>query len=65
MSNRPAYGPNQLTPSSLCFGTMQFGAGADETDSAAMYHACREAGINFLIQPLYIIRADPRRFLVS
>ena len=47
MSNRPAYGPNQLTPSSLCFGTMQFGAGADEADSAAMYHACREAGINF------------------
>jgi len=47
MSNRPAYGPHQITPSSLCFGAMQFGAGADEADSAAMYNACREAGINF------------------
>ncbi len=47
MNKRPAYGPHHITPSSLCFGTMQFGAGADEADSAAMYQACREAGINF------------------
>ncbi len=31
----------------LCFGTMQFGAGASLQDSAAMYNACRDAGINF------------------
>lgn len=29
------------------FGTMQFGEGADESASATMYAACREAGINF------------------
>jgi aryl-alcohol dehydrogenase-like predicted oxidoreductase len=29
------------------FGTMQFGGKADEAESAAMYSACRDAGINF------------------
>src|SRR6187402_655166 len=33
--------------SQLCFGTMSFGGDADEMTSAAMYKACREAGINF------------------
>ncbi|WP_319637408.1 aldo/keto reductase [Kangsaoukella pontilimi] len=33
--------------SRFSFGTMQFGDKADETASAAMYSACREAGINF------------------
>ena len=33
--------------SSFCFGTMQFGQKASEQDSAEMYTACREAGINF------------------
>jgi aryl-alcohol dehydrogenase-like predicted oxidoreductase len=33
--------------SSLCFGTMSFGAEADETMSAAMFNRCRDAGINF------------------
>jgi aryl-alcohol dehydrogenase-like predicted oxidoreductase len=33
--------------SQLCFGTMSFGGDADDTASAAMYRACREAGINF------------------
>ena len=41
------YGPNQLENSSLCFGTMQFGDGADEKDSQEMYEACRNFGINF------------------
>ena len=31
----------------LCFGTMSFGGDADEATSAAMYKACRDAGINF------------------
>ena len=41
------FGPQNLAASGLCFGTMQFGAGASHEDSAAMYAACRDAGINF------------------
>jgi len=33
--------------SELCFGTMSFGGDADEETSAAMFHYCREKGINF------------------
>lgn len=33
--------------SRFSFGCMQFGSGADEDDSAAMYAACRGAGISF------------------
>lgn len=33
--------------SKLCFGTMTFGDGADETAAAALYSACRDAGISF------------------
>jgi len=33
--------------SALCFGTMSFGGDADEAESARMYAACRDAGINF------------------
>ena len=33
--------------SQLCFGTMSFGGDADEATSAAMFKACRDAGINF------------------
>jgi aryl-alcohol dehydrogenase-like predicted oxidoreductase len=33
--------------SRFSFGCMQFGGGADEATSGAMYAACREAGINF------------------
>jgi aryl-alcohol dehydrogenase-like predicted oxidoreductase len=33
--------------SPLCFGTMSFGAEADEKMSAAMFNRCRDAGINF------------------
>ena len=47
MTSSRIYGPHNLTSSSLCFGTMQFGAGASETDSAEMYQDCRAAGINF------------------
>ena len=34
--------------SRLCFGTMSFGGDADEAESAKMYRACRDLGINFL-----------------
>lgn len=33
--------------SELCFGTMSFGSEADEPESARMFAACRDAGINF------------------
>ncbi len=33
--------------SKLCFGTMSFGAEADEQTSAAMFNRCLDAGINF------------------
>lgn len=33
--------------SPLCFGTMTFGWIADQKTSAALFHRCREAGINF------------------
>ncbi|TFH10587.1 MAG: aldo/keto reductase [Candidatus Atribacteria bacterium] len=40
-------GRTGIRVSSLCFGTMSFGGAADDAMSAAMYHRCREAGINF------------------
>lgn len=33
--------------SPLCMGTMTFGDSADEAESARMFRACRDAGINF------------------
>ncbi len=33
--------------SRFCFGTMQFGGAADTAAAAAMFSACRDAGINF------------------
>jgi aryl-alcohol dehydrogenase-like predicted oxidoreductase len=33
--------------SRLCMGTMSFGGEADEEMAAAMFHRCREAGVNF------------------
>lgn len=40
-------GRTGIKVSKLCFGTMSFGGDADEKTSAAMYKACRAAGINF------------------
>lgn len=39
--------PNGAPASKLCFGTMQFGGGADIVASQSMYEDCRTAGINF------------------
>jgi len=33
--------------SQLCFGTMTFGKEADEAESARLFAACRDAGVNF------------------
>ncbi len=41
------FGRSGVLVSELCFGTMTFGAEADAAESAKMYAACREAGINF------------------
>ena len=46
MKYRPL-GRTGVQVSELCFGTMSFGGDADEAASAAMYAACRDAGINF------------------
>jgi len=40
-------GQTGVKVSQLCFGTMSFGGDADEETSAAMFHRCREVGINF------------------
>lgn len=40
-------GATGVKVSPLCFGTMSFGGIADEATSAAMFHRCREVGINF------------------
>jgi aryl-alcohol dehydrogenase-like predicted oxidoreductase len=45
--NYRVLGRTGVQVSQLCFGTMSFGGDADEATSAAMYRACREAGINF------------------
>ncbi|RVT85568.1 aldo/keto reductase [Rhodobacteraceae bacterium CCMM004] len=39
--------PDGTPASRHSFGAMQFGGNADEAESAAMYDACRAAGINF------------------
>lgn len=40
-------GATGVKVSELCFGTMSFGGDADEAESARMFGACRDAGINF------------------
>jgi aryl-alcohol dehydrogenase-like predicted oxidoreductase len=40
-------GQTGVKVSRLCFGTMSFGAEADEATSAAMFKRCRDLGINF------------------
>ena len=39
-------GTTGVKVSPLCLGTMSFGAAADPETSAALFHRCREAGIN-------------------
>lgn len=40
-------GNTGIRVSSLCLGTMTFGAGADEVESSKIYSAARDKGINF------------------
>lgn len=40
-------GKTGLKVSTLCMGTMTFSREADEHESARLYEACREAGVNF------------------
>ncbi|MCZ6553897.1 MAG: aldo/keto reductase, partial [SAR324 cluster bacterium] len=45
--NYKPFGSTGVQVSELCFGTMLFGGDCDEEMSAAIFHRCREAGINF------------------
>ncbi len=45
--NYKQLGRTGIKVSQLCFGTMSFGGDADEEQSAAMFNATRDAGINF------------------
>jgi len=47
MNYRPL-GRTGVQVSQLCFGTMAFGGDADAAESARMYGAARDAGINFI-----------------
>ena len=40
-------GSTGIRVSRLCFGTMSFGDAADEATAQALYHRCRDAGVNF------------------
>ncbi len=40
-------GQTGVEVSELCFGTMSFGGDADASESANLYRACRDRGINF------------------
>jgi len=42
-----ALGRTGVKVSKLCYGTMSFGGDADEQESARLFAACRDAGINF------------------
>lgn len=41
------FGSTGIKVSQLCYGTMSFGGDADENESARLYAACRDKGINF------------------
>jgi aryl-alcohol dehydrogenase-like predicted oxidoreductase len=45
--NYRGLGRTGVQVSQLCFGTMSFGGDADKAACAAMFRACRDAGINF------------------
>lgn len=44
---RTLLGRTGIEVSGLCYGTMSFGGDADEAESARLYAACRDAGIDF------------------
>ena len=51
--------------SNLCFGTMSFGDTADESESAQLFGAARDAGITFFDCANVYAGAVPKRFLAS
>jgi aryl-alcohol dehydrogenase-like predicted oxidoreductase len=56
-------GSTGLKVSRLCMGTMTFGREADEKTSEAMFHRCREAGINFFDCANVYAKGDSERIL--
>lgn len=60
----PTFTSPDGTPSSpFCFGCMQFGGRADETQARAMFDACRGAGINFFDTAYGYTNGDSERIL--
>lgn len=49
--------------SQLCFGTMSFGDAADGSESAKMFHRCREVGVNFFDCADVYSRGEAERIL--
>lgn len=47
MINYQSLGKTGLKVSSLCMGTMTFGAEAEKNEASAMFNLCRDNGINF------------------
>ncbi|MFP4054978.1 MAG: aldo/keto reductase [Phycisphaerae bacterium] len=56
-------GSTGLRVSRLCMGTMTFGREADARTSEAMFHRCREAGINFFDCANVYAKGDSERIL--
>jgi len=57
-------GNSGLKVSSLCFGTMTFGDGADEATSKEIYGMCRGKGINFFdVANVYANKGESERIL--
>jgi len=48
-------GRSGLRVSRLCLGTMNFGPLADESNSFEIMDKALDAGINFSIQPMYMV----------
>ena len=56
-------GDTGVKVSSLCMGTMTFGKEADHATSEALFHHCREAGINFFDCADVYAEGDAERIL--
>jgi aryl-alcohol dehydrogenase-like predicted oxidoreductase len=58
-------GSTGIQVSQLCMGTMTFGDEADSRESAALFHRCRDAGINIFDCANVYSKGRPRRFSAS
>lgn len=56
-------GDTGVKVSRLCMGTMTFGRESDRTVSAAVFHRCREAGVNFFDCANVYVQGESERIL--